>query len=224
MTIYAKLNAARAKLHALKLEKTGYNKFAGYAYFELGDFLLPALRIFDEVGLCAVVSFNKDCATMEIVDANAPMTNSGGMKQSMTITSPLPSSFAPPKGMTEIQHIGSCETFSRRYLWMTALEIVEHDALDATTGKDQKDKTGAPVNHKVSATEEAFKSMQPEDQDYCRKIAAAVVAAMPDVSRVVDMLDNEGMDNEQKIGVWHLLDSGTRSAIKKAQDAQKAAI
>jgi hypothetical protein len=39
------------------------------------------------------------------------------------------------KGCHEIQNIGACETYSTRYLWTAALCIVEHDALDATTGK-----------------------------------------------------------------------------------------
>ena len=78
-----------------------------------------------------------------------------------------------------------------------------------------------PANVKVSPTEEAFKSLQPEDQLYCRQIAKRVIETMPDTNRVIDMLDNEGMDAEQKIGVWYLLDSATRSAIKRAQDAQK---
>jgi hypothetical protein len=28
------------------------------------------------------------------------------------------------------------ETYQRRYLWVTAMEIVEHDALDSVTGAD----------------------------------------------------------------------------------------
>jgi hypothetical protein len=220
MSVYTKLNEARAKFHALKLEKTGHNKFAGYYYFELGDFLIPALQVFNEVGLCAVVSFDEKLATMEIVDATTPMTNSGGLKQSITITSPLGS--AALKGCHEIQNIGACETYCRRYLWVAALEIVEHDALDATTGKDQKEKTGAPINHKASGPELIFNDLQPEDQDYCRRVAKNIVDLMPDASRIVDVLDNEGMNAEQKTGVWHLLDSKTRSAIKAAQAAQKA--
>jgi len=33
-----------------------------------------------------------------------------------------------------VQNIGAVETYQRRYLWVTAMEIVEHDALDSTTG------------------------------------------------------------------------------------------
>jgi len=40
------------------------------------------------------------------------------------------------KGCHEVQNIGAVETYQRRYLWVAALEIVEHDALDKTTGKN----------------------------------------------------------------------------------------
>ena len=123
MSIFKKLNDARIKFHSTKLEKTGHNKFAGYKYFELSDFLVPALKIFDEVGLCAVVTFTNTHATMAIHEVDGD-----GL---ITITSPMAD--APLKGTHPIQQIGACETYSRRYLWVAALEIVEHDGLEAVT-------------------------------------------------------------------------------------------
>jgi len=124
MSVYKKLIVARAKLRAKVLKKSGHNKFAGYNYFELGDFLHPIMEIFDEVGLVGIVSFTKEQAELRIVD-----TESGG---EIVITSPFGS--AALKGCHEVQNIGAVETYQRRYLWVTAMEIVEHDALDSTTG------------------------------------------------------------------------------------------
>ena len=211
MSVYTKLNEARAKFHALKLEKTGHNKFAGYYYFELGDFLIPALRIFNEVGLCAIVSFDSSIARMCITDTE---TN-----EQVSITSPLGS--AALKGCHEIQNIGACETYCRRYLWVAALEIVEHDALDATTGKDAVVKAGANKSFTVSGPDEAFKSLQPEEQDRMRKIAKRIVESLPDTNRIIDIIDFENLDSDQKAGLWSLLDSKTRSTIKAAQAAIK---
>ena len=211
MSVFTKLNEARAKFHALKLEKTGHNKFAGYYYFELGDFLIPALRIFNEVGLCAIVSFDSSIARMCITDTE---TN-----EQVSITSPLGS--AALKGCHEIQNIGACETYCRRYLWVAALEIVEHDALDATTGKDAVVKAGANKNFTVSGPDEAFKSLQPEEQDRMRKIAKRIVESLPDTNRIIDIIDFEDLDSDQKAGLWSLLDSKTRSTIKAAQAAIK---
>lgn len=122
MNVYQKLNAAREKFHAAEIKKSGHNKFAGYSYFELGDFVVPALRIFKEVGLTSVIRFEQDLATMEIIDTEKPADR-------VLITSPM--SEAQLKGCHAVQNLGAVQTYIRRYLWVAALEIVEHDALDS---------------------------------------------------------------------------------------------
>lgn len=126
MTIYKKLNEARKKFHSLEMKKSGRNDFAKYNYFELSDFIKPILTIFDELGLCGVVSFDKDIATLRIIDTETSET--------FSITSPMGS--AALKGCHEVQNIGAVETYQRRYLWMAAFEIIEQDAVDASTGKE----------------------------------------------------------------------------------------
>jgi len=51
---------------------------------------------------------------------------------SVVFTSPMGS--ANLKGCHMVQNIGAVETYQRRYLYTVAMAIVEHDALDATTG------------------------------------------------------------------------------------------
>ena len=124
MKIYKKLVEVRNELQTMPLSKSGHNKFAGYKYFELGDFL-PAIQIlFKKHGLCDVISFTQDLATMVVYDVEDG--------SSVTFTSPMGS--AQLKGCHEVQNIGAVETYQRRYLYVTALSIVEHDALDAVTG------------------------------------------------------------------------------------------
>ncbi len=214
MSVYAKLNAAREAFHALELKKSGQNKFAGYSYFELGDFLIPALRVFKAQGLCAIVSFDKDTASMTIRETEG--------EGQIVITSPMGS--AALKGCHEVQNIGAVESYQRRYLWVAALEIVEHDALDATTGNDGK---GAPVKSTViRPSEECFKSLQPEVQTLLRKAAPWIDKAMPEMAvvqeRIQMTLDNYAEEdrNDVRAGLEWLLDSKTRSAIKAHEAAQ----
>lgn len=124
MKVYKKLSDARIKLQRTELTKSGHNKFAGYKYFELGDFLPAVQSIFNEVGLVDAISFTEDLATMVVYDVEDG--------SSVTFTSPMGS--ANLKGCHEVQNIGAVETYQRRYLYVTALSIVEHDALDAVTG------------------------------------------------------------------------------------------
>ena len=123
-TIFWKLSAARIMLQEQPLTKSGANKFAGYKYFELGDFLPAIQRIFNDIGLVDVISFTADTATLTLYDSDNG--------QSIVFTSPMGS--ANLKGCHEVQNIGATETYQRRYLYVTALAIVESDTLDATTG------------------------------------------------------------------------------------------
>jgi len=124
LKVCRKLVEVRNELQTMPLSKSGHNKFAGYKYFELGDFLPAIQGLFKKHGLCDVISFTQDLATMVVYDIEDG--------SSVTFTSPMGS--AQLKGCHEVQNIGAVETYQRRYLYVTALAIVEHDALDAVTG------------------------------------------------------------------------------------------
>ena len=128
MTVYAKLQQARVKLQGRKLTKSGKNKFAGYEYFELGDFLPSVQEICNEVGLCGVISFTEAMAYLNIYDPTS--------SECIVFSSPMGS--IELKGSHNIQNLGAIQTYLRRYMWMAAFEIVENDDLDATTGSVEK--------------------------------------------------------------------------------------
>lgn len=123
MSVTKKLMQARIELQGVQLKKTGLNKFSNYSYFELEDFLPNVQVIFNKVGLCGIVSFASDLAKITITDVD-----DGSFVE---ITSPMAD--AQLKGTTPVQNLGAVHTYLRRYLWVTAMEIVEHDALDSTT-------------------------------------------------------------------------------------------
>jgi len=200
MSVYIKLQKARMMLQAAPLKKSGHNKFAGYQYFELGDFLPTINQIFYELGLCSTVSFTKDYADLRIVD-----TDNGG---SIVFTSPMAD--ANLKGCHPIQNLGAVETYSRRYLYVTALEIVEHDALDATTGSEAP-KYAKPI------TKDVFDSMTAEEQESIRSIGVNVISllSLDDVAGAVEYIEQSELDADSKTALWSLLDSKQRAAIKK---------
>lgn len=143
MNVYQKLNEARDRFHQAPLKKSGQNKFAGYSYFELGDFVVPALEIFKQVGLTSVISFKQDEAMMQIINTDKP-------DEVIVISTPM--SEASLKGCHPVQNLGAVQTYLRRYLWVAAMEIVEHDALDSTTGNKSQDPAPAePAPKKIVA-------------------------------------------------------------------------
>lgn len=195
---------ARLKLQNTKLEKSGHNKFAGYKYFELGDFLPTVQNIFAELGLCGVVSYTQDLATLTITDGT----------DSILIHSPMGS--AALKGCHEVQNIGAVETYQRRYLWVTAMEIVEHDVLDATTGSDKV----SPPTQPITPTAGALDNFSDNDKELIKQFAVDItdLVASGDVETAADNLST--LENEEKLAVWALLDSKTRSTLKKHKESK----
>lgn len=142
-SVHKKIMQARIRLHGMSINKSGRNEFAKYNYMELGDFLIPTQRIFAEIGLCGMVSFSKDVATLTITDIDD--------SSEIILTSPMGT--AALKGCHEVQNIGAVETYQRRYLWVTAMEIVEHDAIDASQPiEDQRKPDVTAILKNISAS------------------------------------------------------------------------
>jgi hypothetical protein len=133
MSVYKKLQEARVNLHKTQLNKSGKNKFAGFSYFELSDFIPQVTDIFNKVGLCGVVSFTHDTAYLTVHE-----TEGDGF---ITFTSPRVMA-ENAKGQA-IQSLGSTHTYFRRYLWLMAMEITENDAIDAAAGSEPAKKSDA---------------------------------------------------------------------------------
>ena len=112
---------ARVKLQSIEMKKSGLNKFAGYSYFELGDFIPHVQTIFNDLGLCGVVTFSTEYAQLCITDVDDGTV--------IVITSPMAE--ANLKGAHPIQNLGAVLSYQRRYLWMAALELVEGDPIDS---------------------------------------------------------------------------------------------
>jgi hypothetical protein len=202
MNVYQKLNEAREQFHKAKLKKSGHNKFANYYYFELGDFVIPALEIFKQIGLTSIISFGKEEASMTIVNNDKP-------EEKIIITSPMSS--AALKGCHEVQNLGAVQTYIRRYLWVAALEVLEHDALDGTVGSDKK--TIKPTDGVIVS----------KDRQH---IIADVAIAIADRINADDMIgayeEYLGIhDQEEKVALWALLPSNVRSALKKHGESLK---
>lgn len=142
MSIYAKLAQARVKLQKENLKKTGNNR--SFKYFELKDFLPRVNEIFDELKMCAVVRYSSELATLTIYDCEKD--------ESIEFTSPMVQK-ALPSG-TEIQNLGAIQTYQRRYLYLTALEIVEDDLVDSVPPEKPDQKKQESRKHYNESTQQ----------------------------------------------------------------------
>lgn len=191
---FQKLQLARLLLQEKKLTKSGKNKFAGYEYFELHDFLPTVQTIFSDVGLCPIYRVGDSDATLTIYNTEKPEDN---------IVFVAPMAGAELKGCHPVQNLGASISYLRRYLYVNALEIVEHDALDATTGKEQVAPRPVPKIESKPApkpVEQPIKEMavaqdwsikvsgNPGDEDFLKLVDSAAVTSLGFASSEEDVM------------------------------------
>ena len=198
--VYAKLQKARVMLQSMPIKKSGFNSFAGFKYFELSDFLPSVNTIFAELGLCSVFSIMDGKASLRIIDSEF-----GGAIFFSSPTAEAGAGKAPP-----IQALGSMHTYLRRYLMLNALEITEHDAVDATIKKDEP-KSSKPV------TVDVFDSLDDETKGWLETAAMEVrlLVEKNDMLGALEYITLQEFDADTKTAFWSRLDSKERSAIKK---------
>lgn len=129
MNVFEKLQICRVELQNLQVKKSGLNKFSGYNYYELSDFLPVINKLMLDNKLSSFVNFTSDVATLTIV-------NSEKFDEQIIFTSPMSS--ANLKGCHDVQNLGATQTYLRRYLYTIAFEIVEADVLDLTHNENEE--------------------------------------------------------------------------------------
>ena len=135
MSIYKKILEIRASEELYKVKKSGENKFAGFMYFELSDFLPTVNKLEKELGLVSYFNLNEAQATLTVIDVEK--------NEQLVFTSPVAE--ANMKGALEIQKLGSVHTYLKRYLYLNYLNLTEADTVDSL---DQKAKLDTPKETK----------------------------------------------------------------------------
>lgn len=153
LNVYQKLLIARDKFLDANVKKSGKNMKLTYMYFELSDIVPIAVPIFTELGLLPLVTFDNEQATMTIVNTDKP-------DETIVFTSPMReievivSSRTGGEVTNAIQRLGSVETYQRRYLYMTALDVVESDSIEPMTGSSENTKLPATAEQRNEVRKE----------------------------------------------------------------------
>ena len=149
MNVYQKIQAVKKELSARELKKSGENKFSGFKYYELGDFLPSVIELCGKYGLFTKIDF-QDVISTETQEEQLVKKTKIGEKATLTIIN----SDNPDqkeiyscdvkeldlKGANSIQNYGGVQTYLRRYLYMNAFDIVEADMFDSDEFEKKKKK------------------------------------------------------------------------------------
>lgn len=219
--VYAKLQQAKVRFQAEQVRKSGANKFAGFVYFTLGDFMPVVNAIFNDLGLCSVISFTNKLATLRIVDVET--------EKEIVFTSPMAE--AALKGCHPIQNLGAVETYQRRYLYMAALDIAESDILDISVDT-RKPKSAKSV---AKGTAEDMAEQGDERLAKAQEAAAECLACLPDEMAFYEAYETykSQLDADTQIAMWGMLygdatpfanANQVKSALRRGKEALEAKI
>ena len=124
----------RVKLQNAKLKKSGKNKFAGFDYFELADFLPKLNELMLEEGVNDIFYIKNNYATLELQkgeEINAYTMPFILFETPLTYKKDKAGNFIKNKegdyiqvpSMQDIQYLGALNTYYKRYLYLNILCI-----------------------------------------------------------------------------------------------------
>lgn len=131
LTIHGRMAEIKKELAAREIKKSGHNKFAGFKYHELSDFISHINELNLNYGVNDLVEINESEGSCKIT-----LVNVDDSDDKYSIITPYREAEMLAKGgkpstTDAIQRMGSTITYNRRYLYMTAYNIQENDGVDA---------------------------------------------------------------------------------------------
>lgn len=208
---------AKAQAEIENASKNSSNPHFKSKYADLAEVINTVRPVFSSHGLSIsqFPSFADGLASVETV-----LMHSSGQWMSGTASA----------GVTkqDAQGVGSAITYLRRYSLAAVAGIAQEDD-DANASVGHRPKTQQqpqkvqPV--KILPTDGAWDAMSADEQSFLTDISMEVVRLMTVVSadEAHKYLENQKLDDDEKVALWTRLDSKTRSALKRVHEAAKVA-
>ena len=168
--ILSKLLQARISFAEGRIPMTGYNEAQGFSFFTLKDIVPAKNNIFKELGLIDVINFTDTTATLTLVDTES--------EEKIDFVAPFPKNLNSLQP-NQMQAIGSAETYSRRYLYLTMLDIVEPDNIDGEKNKNNGENEGENEDDKKDNREVVNGLIDDSDQTVKTTIPTAPTVSTP---------------------------------------------
>ena len=127
--LYQKITDLKLELASIEIKKSGQNKHLGFRYHELGDFLGVIAELNKKHGIAELISVTGNSATLTLFNTDKP-------EEYHIVSVPYVQADMQPKN-DSIQKLGATLTYLRRYLYVQAYAITEHDVIDALNLKDK---------------------------------------------------------------------------------------
>ena len=132
-TLNERIISIRVKLQNSKLKKSGNNKFAGFDYFELADFLPRLNELMLEEGINDLFTIEGDEVALTLLRGEEEQTY-----KMPFINFSVPVNKSGQPSMQEIQYLGALNTYYKRYLYLNAFGITDGEVIDRMDNNEYK--------------------------------------------------------------------------------------
>lgn len=125
----------RVDLQNSKLKKSGKNKFAGFDYFELADFLPRLNELMLEENVNDLFNIKDNEATLTLIKGEEKQIYSIPFTMFETPINTRydnnTKKYKEVKSMQDIQYLGALNTYYKRYLYLNAFGITDGEVIDS---------------------------------------------------------------------------------------------
>lgn len=184
MSLNKSIIKIRVELQNTKLKKSGQNKFAGFSYYELSDFLPTLNKLMQDEGVNDIVTIDSDYATLKLIKDKEENIYTIPYTQFMT-----PTNKNGQPSMQDIQYLGALNTYYKRYLYLNAFGITDGEVIDAMDNSEYK----APPPSKATADDK--KVVWDNFTSICQTMG---VEAMEFLGQHIDMSDKKAVYAETR--------------------------
>lgn len=133
-----KITIARKMFKDCDVKKSGKNKFQGFSYFELGDFIPHCKEIECELMLCSTFHLKNKKGILKVKDCE-PISDEIQGTHTFFIKE-RPDGKEGGNFNQQVQGIGKISTYIKRYCYLDYLNIVEPDTIDSEDNTEKKTK------------------------------------------------------------------------------------
>jgi hypothetical protein len=131
----------RVELQNSSIKKSGKNKFQGFSYYELKDFLPTLNELMLSHGVNDIISIESNHATLTLVKGEERETYAIPFTVYET-----PVGSSNKKTMQDIQYLGALNTYYKRYLYLNAFGITDGEVIDGMNNNE------LPVEEDLNST------------------------------------------------------------------------
>jgi len=184
MKLNNRIIKVRVALQQSNIKKSGKNKFAGFEYFELSDFLPKLNELMLENEINDIFYIQNGEAILDIVFEDE--TNTYKIPFVMFDT---PKNKAGAESMQQIQYLGALNTYYKRYLYLNAFGITDGEVIDSLDNtKHQVDKVDYAIKIR-----ELIELTRTNQEDFLRYFKAKAISDLStiDIDKAIAMLEKK---------------------------------